>query len=355
MSISNAQAKLDYIAGTKTAIKDAIVAKGVEVGEDVTFREYATKIGEIISPSLDGGVTFTGATIPLTYKDNTHTAENVYQYKSASHNITITGLDGRATIIGNGSKNVTVTFDVTGATSSLKNFTITCVKGTETVVYNGMHAHYGTTVTGILTFAYTNVPKDGSEGTIGVEYLFIETNAATLPLFVNATTPWQGIYSYQTLNVLLGNYSSTSIGTGFLNSCFSFNQPLDLSGVTSIGTGFLQGCYSFNQPLDLSGVTSIGNDFMERCDSFNQPLTIPSGFTTIGTDFMYNAYSFSTIIWDAAVYPTDDDALSQTVNSKTNETNGSGIIVYGTNRAGLMAALPNRTISPFRKLIDGGS
>jgi hypothetical protein len=152
----------------------------------------------------------------LTYKDNTHTAENTYLYKSATHDITIAGLTGRATITGNGTKSVTVAFDVTSATSSLKNFTISCVKGTETVVHNGMHAHYGTTATGILTFAYTNVTKDGSEGAIGTNYLFIETDAATLPLFASTTTLWNGIYPYQVLNVLIGNYSSTSIGNNFL-------------------------------------------------------------------------------------------------------------------------------------------
>lgn len=39
--------KLAYLADTKTAIKDAIVAKGVEVPEGTTFRQYAEKIGEI--------------------------------------------------------------------------------------------------------------------------------------------------------------------------------------------------------------------------------------------------------------------------------------------------------------------
>ena len=46
MSVENAVAKLEYIAGTKTAIKDAIEAKGVTVG-DAAFREYADKIGAI--------------------------------------------------------------------------------------------------------------------------------------------------------------------------------------------------------------------------------------------------------------------------------------------------------------------
>lgn len=39
--------KLTYLQGTKDAIKDAIVAKGVKVPEGTTFRGYAEKIGEI--------------------------------------------------------------------------------------------------------------------------------------------------------------------------------------------------------------------------------------------------------------------------------------------------------------------
>ena len=39
--------KLLYLQGTKSAIKDAIVAKGVTVPTGTTFRDYATKIGEI--------------------------------------------------------------------------------------------------------------------------------------------------------------------------------------------------------------------------------------------------------------------------------------------------------------------
>lgn len=39
--------KLTYLQETKDAIKNAIVAKGVEVPEGTTFRGYAEKIGEI--------------------------------------------------------------------------------------------------------------------------------------------------------------------------------------------------------------------------------------------------------------------------------------------------------------------
>ena len=46
--------KLIYANGTKVAIRDAIVAKGVAVPEETTFRQYATKIGEI---ETGGGAT----------------------------------------------------------------------------------------------------------------------------------------------------------------------------------------------------------------------------------------------------------------------------------------------------------
>ena len=39
--------KLNYLKGTKEAIKNAIVSKGVEVEEDATFRSYAEKIESI--------------------------------------------------------------------------------------------------------------------------------------------------------------------------------------------------------------------------------------------------------------------------------------------------------------------
>ncbi len=46
--------KLLYLQGTKSAIKDAIVAKGVTVPTGTTFRDYATKIGEITSGGSSG-------------------------------------------------------------------------------------------------------------------------------------------------------------------------------------------------------------------------------------------------------------------------------------------------------------
>ena len=49
-------AQLDTLDGTKSAIKDAIIAKGVEVPEGTVFRDYATKIGEIETGEEQGSV-----------------------------------------------------------------------------------------------------------------------------------------------------------------------------------------------------------------------------------------------------------------------------------------------------------
>jgi uncharacterized repeat protein (TIGR02543 family) len=479
-------AKWHNLGSLFTEIANAIREKESSSGtiRDVDFGERIRdlEVGGAELPSTAGGSIFTGATIPLTYKNNTHDYENNYEYKSATHNITITGLDGRATITGNGTKNVLVAFDVTSSTTSLKNFTITCVNGEQELTYKGLHAHYGQTVTGILTFACNNITRDGSEGTfdtsgLTANYKFIVTSSNDLPTFSDNTTLWNTIYSHQLLNVLIGNFSGTSIGNDFMSYCQAFNQPLTLpSGLSSIGNDFMSYCQAFNQPLTLpSGLSSIGNDFMPYCRAFNQPLTLPNELSSIGNDFMSYCYSFnqpltlpnelssigndfmsycqafnqpltlpsglsstgvsfmsycqafnqpltlpsglssignsfmpycrafnqpltlpnelssignnfmydcqafnqpltlpsglssigdsfmsycyalSTIIWNASVYPTDNNSLSQNINTKTNSTYGAGIKVYGTKRAQLISALPNKTSNPYRKLINGGS
>lgn len=52
--------KLTYLQGTKDAIKNAIVAKGVAVPEGTTFRGYAEKIGEIPEGAKTAKITLEG-------------------------------------------------------------------------------------------------------------------------------------------------------------------------------------------------------------------------------------------------------------------------------------------------------
>ena len=434
--------KLEYLLETKNQIKQAIIDKGVDVTDTDTFRSYATKIGEIQSgsPSTQAQSIFTGATAPLTYLNCT---ENQFVYESATHNITISGLDNIATISSNGTNQVTVTFSVSGTSNTQTPFTITCVKDTETLTYNGLAFHYGSEVADgnclAVAQTLTGTPLD-------IGYVFIES--ASLPLFSSGTTLWNNIYAYQMMTFSFAKWKNTSIGYSFLRFCYSFNQPLTIpssvtsissnflavcysfnqpltipsgvtsisddflyncysfnqpltipSGVTSIGVSFLQNCYSFNQPLTIpsgvtsissnflaacysfnqpltipSGVTSIGNFFLQNCysfnqpltipsgvtsigvgflrfcSSFNQPLTIPSGVTSIGSDFLYNCYSLIKLEYNTSIYPTGNNSLSQSSNHKTS-TNGTGILITGTNASELKASLPDRTSNPYRKLV----
>jgi hypothetical protein len=445
--------------------------------------------GGEIAPFVASQDIFIGATVPLTYRNAapTYTDAYIYTYVSSRHNITIAGLDGRATISGNGSKNVIVTFITTSTTSSLKNFTITCVNDDETLIFNGLHAHYGTELTSnqVLSFFTLTKTKDGSEGTLNVNYKFyVDTGTSGIPTFGAQTTTFAGnpFFSHMLLNVCLVRYTISYIPSSAFRYCYNFNQPLTIpstvneitsnflgdaysfnqpikfnsnnvfisdnflqnawsfnqpftipsgiSGVDFIGNGFMFGCRSFNQPLAFpddgtiintgnnflrdatafnkiikipNTITTIGTQFLQNansfnqpltlpnnitripvsflqsCNSFNQPLTIPSTVTTINpyflfnnyafdqpltipstvtsvvSDFLVNCYSLTTLIYNSTAYILDTTvSLTQDINTKTS-SNGVGIYVYGAGRAQLVSNLPNRTSSPFRKLVNGGS
>ena len=62
--------KLTYLSGTKDAIKQAIIAKGVEVTDTDTFRSYANKIEAI---QAGGGGSIAGAPSGITFSNSTFT------------------------------------------------------------------------------------------------------------------------------------------------------------------------------------------------------------------------------------------------------------------------------------------
>ncbi len=67
--------KLTYLNGTKTAIKQAIIDKGVEVSDTDTFRSYAAKIGEI---PTGGGSAPVDETKPILFID--YNGDVLYSY-----------------------------------------------------------------------------------------------------------------------------------------------------------------------------------------------------------------------------------------------------------------------------------
>lgn len=80
--------KLTYLQGTKDAIKNAIVAKGVEVPEGTTFRGYAEKVGEI---QTGGERIKTTITVTLA-RDKTVQNFSVYLLDADRNIVTIEGV-----------------------------------------------------------------------------------------------------------------------------------------------------------------------------------------------------------------------------------------------------------------------
>lgn len=133
----------------------------------------------------------------------------------------------------------------------------------------------------------------------------------------------------------LPNTRMTNITTSFLAGCESFNQPLNIpSNITSLGESFLSGCKSFNQPISINNVVSIGAGFLSNCDSFNQPLTIPSTLRGIGSLLAGCVNMVSTITVEApvSIVWTQNNGQKVTLTSydKTANSYVQGIPLAGT-------------------------
>lgn len=173
------------------------------------------------------------------------------------------------------------------------------------------------------------------------------------------------IFNYNImLNSPLNLQNVHYIGTNFLLNCSSFNQPISLPKVDRINDSFMLGCSSFNSAITLNdGLLMIGTCFMQGCSSFAQPFTIPSGListTAVAHNpaerFMHNCNSFvGSLVCNAPVdsskIPNDNYALGTTNSSAVMYT--TGVTLTGPYAEQWKAALPDRTSSPYRKLIIG--
>ena len=154
------------------------------------------------------------------------------------------------------------------------------------------------------------------------------------------------------------------IGASFLNYNAIFNQPVSLPNVKEIGSGFFMNNTAFNSPITINdGVLRIGASFLRGCTSFAQSLTIPSGLeyrypssTALGQYFLYQCNNFvGPLICNG---PTADSEVVLGADTTTLSTNKSDALMYttGITLTGPYAqtwkdAFPDRTSSPYRKLI----
>lgn len=145
----------------------------------------------------------------------------------------------------------------------------------------------------------------------------------------------------------------TSIGTGFLKSSIAFNQPLILPDtITTIGDSFLESVTAFNAELHLSGaLTTIGTKFMYGTYKFKQPLTLPDSIQSIGAQFMGHQQVFVGPLNVGKAYGFTADGYTLSALSASDAAYSKGITLTGENASGWKMGLPDRTSSPYRKLI----
>lgn len=178
----------------------------------------------------------------------------------------------------------------------------------------------------------------------------------TIPASVSTISPYF-LYQCSSFNqdiTFAGN--PTEIGNYFLYECSSFDRALTIpSTVTKIGTSFMYGCSSFgDHPIDISHCTEIGMRFMYNCTAWetSSNIVINQDCTAVGTYFMYNCKKFKgnvEVNAAATVFSTGNYTLSTNDASAYIYTNG--VTITGTNASAFKTRFPNRTSSPYRKLL----
>lgn len=163
-------------------------------------------------------------------------------------------------------------------------------------------------------------------------------------------------YSDPALNSPLDLQNVRFIGSNFLYQCSSFNQPISLPKVDEIGNYFMSGINSFNSTIILNDdMFSIGARFMLGCRGFAQTFNIPSGLIYgPGERFMYNCQNFiGPLVCNSASSTIPNDTYALGTSDSTTVMYTTGVTLTGPYAAQWKAALPNKTSSPYRKLIIG--
>lgn len=261
--------KLEYLQGTKAAIKEAIVNKGVAVPDGTTFRAYAEKIGDIIDvPDLSNpgsaeavleGYQLVGAdgnVVTGTLPDRTELNQGVLyidvsEYEGEmffSPQISLLGMPNRAAIDVNTLNNAPERVPVQAAK------TVTPGTSNQTAVASGRYTTGDVVVSGDANL----VPENIAEGVsiFGVDGTHSGGGAAE----VHGTIPLTGKNAVQSLR-----YSNSEGIFDYLPSdtkpsdiTVTKNSYISMHTVTGTPTNYDGGIYEF---APMTGLYFVYDDF----------------------------------------------------------------------------------------------
>ena len=271
--------KLDSILTTKQAIREAIVAKGVEVPEGTVFREYADKIGEIgdliIPNPPQDGKTRLYITIPAPC------TISLYLFFMRPNTVEINWGDGSDAETNNATMYTTISHTYTDSGDFI--IELTPLTSTITIQFGNSD--------GTLNVFGNDSDSDNTYSNI-LQYLILGDCVPLLKGFMNntklkyvkcVTTPNDGIPEK-----MFADYA--------FNRCYSL-QGIDMTNITLRYNGiqdnaFAQ-CISMKDFVIPSEVTDIGAFAFAKCSSL-QSLTLENGVENIGT-FAFYSTSLSNI------------------------------------------------------------
>ena len=276
--------KLTYLNDTKTAIKNAVVAKGVSISDADTFRSYADKIGQISG----GGGTPTDEWQPnpewwdirkILDEDTRDYAGKIgvilynfndvsdFTLSSSNKVAAVATSDGAFYSYENDGANVTHHWDTTQDKDDGRGFK------TRWVIY---YFRYGT--------------LSATLGQNGTEYGWAYNRIAYLVLRINLSlNSINGLSSHMLLEAI-DNVGYSVSGTFFGNFCQHCYSLMKLPDVldTSNGTNFSGFCYNCHSLQKLPDVldTSNGTDFYNFCYNCHSLQKLPDVLdTSNGTNF----------------------------------------------------------------------
>lgn len=151
-----------------------------------------------------------------------------------------------------------------------------------------------------------------------------------------------------------------------ISDFFNIKIPAETITKFEVGTetitipdGFLAGCVYLTN-LDLShanSLTTIGVSFLQNCCRFNQSISLPPTVTSIGPLFMWGCDQMVSTV-NVGSIPATAIASSNNTFSVVNSSSpaySTGITIAGATASDWIAKFPNRTSSPYRKLILGNA
>ena len=285
--------QLTSLANTKTAIKDAIVAKGVSVADTDTFASYAEKIGQIQA----GGDTPT---------DEWQPNPNWWDIKKILDEDTRDYAGKVGVILYN--------------FNDVSDFMLSSSGMTAVATSDGAFYSYADNGENVSHYWDTTQDKDDGRGCKTRWVIYYYTKDTTGDSFRQTVTKFGWAYNYIAYLVLKINCTSGSVfcsqqrlleaidtvgcsisGTDFNSFCYSCNSLIKLpDGLdTSKGTNFsnfCSGCHSLTKLPDVLD-TSKGTNFSSFCFNCGSLIKLPDVLdTSSGTNFSnfcYNCYSLT--------------------------------------------------------------